>query len=273
MMDYLYSFFKENDIYFVLPVLTVSLALMAVALKKRSLMLLMGLLLLVFGYFVYLLGRPNDAVPQAAVASAVSPDAARDVSHAVSPKEGDGAKGKIIDHMEAFSRSLSAFYPSRGQYDGEYAKSAWYWAFHVLAIVYVSGFLMALFGIEFVNRIRSLARRAFGKTLNVFWGYSEEAKTIASGVDEGKGSVVFVMPERRRWTSLCDNEEIHEVGWFGWKWILGKPGAIGWLSSAQRTTSKSPLSSICMVVIEVFSRRTICQTSRIGTFSSFAIMS
>ena len=179
--------------------LPVVIILIMLFLKNRIKMIIIGLVILGFGYLVYL-KHPSD----------------------------------VTNHMEAFSSALSSFFPSRGQYDRECVNSVCYWIFHVCAIVYVSAIIVALFGIESINRIRLRTRRVLGMSVNVFWGYSDEAKIIASGVDEGKGSVVFVMPERRRWTSLCDNEDIHEVAWSGWKWILGRPGGVKWLSSAKR---------------------------------------
>ena len=38
--------------------------------------------------------------------------------------------------LGAFSKSLSAFYPSRGGFEDAFEASSWYWAFHALAIFF-----------------------------------------------------------------------------------------------------------------------------------------
>ena len=211
----------------VVLLLALGFVAMFLALKRHLWMLAIGGIIFAFGCCIYWTQpsspRQREAVPAVAVADGAAPD---------------GASGSLSTCLGAISKSLSAFYPSRGEYEQDYGQSLWYWLFHLLAIVYVSFILVALFGAEFVNRMRVWGRRRmgglFGWSVNVFWGCGEEAKTIAGGVAEGKGSVVFVMPENRLWTSLSDDENIHEIAKSGWKWILGKPGGISWLSSAER---------------------------------------
>ena len=137
--------------------------------------------------------------------------------------------------LGSFSKSLSAFYPSRGGFERGFEPSSWYWLFHSLAIFYVTALLVALFGGELVHRLFLFFRRLLGRPVNVFWGYSEEAKTIAKGIDDGKGSVVFVMPESKRlWLGLNDEDDIHAVAKAGWRWITGKSSARRGLARARR---------------------------------------
>ena len=137
--------------------------------------------------------------------------------------------------MGSFSKSLSAFYPSRGGFEEGFEASSWYWAFHALAIFYITVLLVALFGREMLNRLSIVVRMLRKHPLNVFWGYGEEAKTIAQGISDGKDSVVFVMPESKRlWTGLNDEDDIHAVAKAGWKWITGKSSARRSLIRAKR---------------------------------------
>lgn len=137
--------------------------------------------------------------------------------------------------LGSFSKSLSAFYPSRGGFEDAFEASSWYWAFHALAIFYITVLLVALFGGELLNRLSIVLRRLLKQPLNVFWGYGEEAKTIARGISDGKDSVVFVMPESKRlWIGLNDEDDIHAVAKAGWKWITGKSSARRSLIRAKR---------------------------------------
>ena len=223
----------------VVLVLALSVLAMVFAFKKHLWMLTLGIVLFGFGFSLYL--KPTgiqrrQAADSAVAKSAPTSDAVASPSPAGMPNGAADKPDSLSACLEAFSKSLSAFYPSRGDYEEGRARgqSHWYWLFHALAILYVSLILAALFGAEFVCRARAWLRRRVGRSLNVFWGYSEEAKTIAEGVDGGKDSVVFVMPEKRLWTSLCDDESIHVIATSGWKWILGKAGEAAWLSSAER---------------------------------------
>ena len=183
-------------------------ALLCFAMKRRIWMVLIGVAVFLFGVGVYMGWLGWMLQPSTSTTA-------------------DGV-------MEAFSRSLSAFYPSRGDYESEFSQSYLYWLFHFFAILYITAIIVMLFGTEFVNRGFLLCRRLAGRPMNVFWGFCEEAKTIASGVVEGKDSVVFVMPEKRLWTGLDDDEDVHEVARSGWKWVLGGSGEMQWLSAAKR---------------------------------------
>lgn len=214
----------------VVALAVVAVALMCVLVKKRIWMLVLGFLIFFGGVLIYLNQPLNQCAATHEVQSrAVAGNGTSCENHAQ----------KRLPLIGATSKSLSAFYPSRGEYEEDYGQSPWYWLFHFLAIMYVTAILVALFGTEFVNRVfvrcRMVCGRIFrGCSVNVFWGYGEEAKTIAEGVEEGKRSVVFVMPEKRLWTSLSDDEDLHEIAKSGWKWILGKAGGLKWLSSAKR---------------------------------------
>ena len=203
----------------------VAVVLMCVLVKKRIWMLALGFLIFFGGVLIYL----NPPRKQCAATAEVQAKAVANVPSC----EVQAKKRSTI--IGATSKSLSAFYPSRGEYEEDiYGQSPWYWLFHFLAIMYVTAILVALFGAEFVNRVLTYCRSWRGLPLNVFWGYGEEAKTIADGVEEGKRSVVFVMPEKRLWTSLSDDEDVHEIARSGWKWILGKAEELKWLSFAKR---------------------------------------
>ena len=180
-------------------------ALLCFAMKRRIWMVLVGVALFLFGVGIYMGWMVTSST------STVSDN-----------------------WMGAFSKSLSAFYPSRGEFEHAFSRSCLYWMFHLFAILYVTAIVVMLFGTEFVNRGFLLCRKICRRPLNVFWGFSEEAKTIAEGVEEGKKSVVFVMPEKRLWTSLNDDEDVHEVARSGWKWIVGKVDNELWLSDAMR---------------------------------------
>ena len=179
------------------------------AMKRRMWMVVGGVLLFLFGVGIYM-GVPMSA--PSSTASVPSCD----------------------NWLGAFSRSLSAFYPSRGEYEQHFSQSYPYWLFHLFAILYVTAIVVMLFGAELLNRGFLLCRKLGRRPLNVFWGFGEEAKTIAKGVEEGKNSVVFVMPEKRLWTSLGDDDDVHEVARSGWKWIVGKVDDVLWLSNAKR---------------------------------------
>ena len=231
----------------VVSLLAIVILAICFALKKHLLMLAIGVGIFILGCYVY---WKQPMCPQPTSVPPALPSATNGVDDATCSSGEDCAKtnavqcaedggGLLVRLMSASSKSLSAFYPSRGEYeDDDYGQSSWYWLFHVLVILYVSFILVALVGAEFLNRVRIGIRRYvggfFGLHINVFWGYSDEAKTIAGGVDEGKGSVVFVMPEKRLWTSLSDDNDVHEIAKSGWKWILGRAGEITWLSSARR---------------------------------------
>lgn len=199
-----YAELSREDIACVVGV-AIFVALLCFAMKRRIWIVLFGVVLFLFGVGIYM-GWMFP--PYTAAAS-----------------EG---------WMGACSKSLSAFYPSRGEYEQDFSESCLYWLFHLFAILYVTAIVVMLFGAEFVNRGFLLCRKICRSPLNVFWGFGEEAKTIAKGVAEGKGSVVFVMPEKRLWTSLNDDEDVHEVARSGWKWIVGKVGGELWLANATR---------------------------------------
>ena len=142
--------------------------------------------------------------------------------------------------LAAVCEALSAFYPSRGGFEAKFESSAWYWLFHLLAIIYISMILVVLFAGELVNWCliawRCLLDRFMNRSpINMFWGYSAEAKILAQGIDDGKGSVVFVIQESKRlWLGLNDDEGVHEVAKAGWKWVTLAPSARKYLSREKR---------------------------------------
>lgn len=79
-------------------VVTMFVALLCFAMKRRTLMALMGVLLFLFGVGIYM----RTPIPTPTAASTVSCDG----------------------WLGAFSKSLSAFYPSRGEYEGGFSALA-----------------------------------------------------------------------------------------------------------------------------------------------------
>lgn len=198
---------SSNGEFWIAGILAVGVGFLFVkVVARRKWMLYGGILLALFGFAVYMW-----------------------------PEVFDG-QGESRGILAAVSKSFSAFYPSRGGFENEFQWSSWYWLYHTLAIIYVTMILVALFAGEFLNWTliflrKSLRLMRFKVPINVFWGYSEEAKALAQGLDDGRDSVVFVMPESKRlWLGLDEDEDVHAVAKAGWKWVTGAPSARNWLS-------------------------------------------
>ena len=147
----------------------------------------------------------------------------------------------------AANKAVSAFFPSRGDYDAVGAvPGRGYWAFHTVAILYMLSLAVAVFGVELVNRglvawrsclpfqwrpRLSLSRRE----LNVLWGLGEEVRRMAEGLEarEGKKTVVYAVQEGGGgWLDLRESGgALRALTRTGWTWVLGRadrPGVLGW---------------------------------------------
>ena len=94
----------------------------------------------------------------------------------------------------AANKSMSAFFPSRGDYDASFVpKGRGYWAFHTIAIMYMLSLAVAVFGVELVNRALVALRGLGGRELSVVWGLGDECRLIAEGLaaTAGKASVCY----------------------------------------------------------------------------------
>lgn len=136
----------------------------------------------------------------------------------------------------AANKSVSAFFPSRGDYDSTVVPPGrGYWAFHTVAILYMLSLAVAVFGVELVNRARVALRR---RELNVVWGLGEEGRRIAEGLagKTGKASVVFAVEEGGG--GLLDLKEsagaLRALTRDGWTWVLGRVGTPGSLGKARK---------------------------------------
>ena len=150
----------------------------------------------------------------------------------------------------AANKAVSAFFPSRGDYDAPIVPPGrCYWAFHTAAILYMLSLAVAVFGVELVNRglvawrgwipfqfrpRPSLHRRQ----LNVVWGLGEEGRRMAEGLAAqlGKKSVVFAVEEGGGgWLDFKESgEDLRALTREGWTWLLGRAGAPGGLKRARR---------------------------------------
>ena len=145
----------------------------------------------------------------------------------------------------AANKAVSAFFPSRGDYDAPSVPQRGYWAFHTVAILYMLSLAVAIFGVELVNRwlVAWRGRLPFQlrpglafrpRELNVVWGLGEEGRRLAEGLATalGKKSVVFAVEEScGGWFDLKDaGGSLRALTREGWTWVLGqadKPGALG----------------------------------------------
>lgn len=150
----------------------------------------------------------------------------------------------------AANKAVSAFFPSRGDYDATVVTAGrGYWAFHTVAILYMLSLAVAVFGVELVNRglvvwrgwlpfqwkPRPTLRR---RELNVVWGLGEEGRRMAEGLAAagGKKSVVFAVEEGRGgWLDLREaGGALRALTREGWTWVLGRAGSPGSLGRARR---------------------------------------
>jgi len=154
---------------------------------------------------------------------------------------------RVLLHVKAICRSLSSFFPSRGDYEApcgvkaaeSHADCDWnycYWIFHVGVLFYVLTLLIAIFGIEVVNALRIVLRYPF-LSLNVFWDSSDAAQLLADGISRekcfmfGRWSVVFALSEEKKtWLHINDGDSpVHVFAKKGWKWLFCSPAAPGWI--------------------------------------------
>jgi hypothetical protein len=150
----------------------------------------------------------------------------------------------------AANKAVSAFFPSRGDYDAPIVpQGRCYWAFHTAAILYMLSLAVAVFGVELVNRGLVAWRRwlpfqwkpkpsLHRRELNVVWGLGEEGRRMAEGLAarQGKKSVVFAVEEGGGgWLDLKESgEALRALTREGWTWVLGRAGTPGGLSGARR---------------------------------------
>ena len=189
----------------VAPLATLALAawLARIAVRRKCVMVLLGLFLLVVGCAAY----ANKA-----------------------------------GFLEPFCNAMSSFFLSRGEYDWPSPSNAsavvrmLYGLFHVLVVSYMLSILLAFFGIELVNRLFVACRVLFRRPINVFWGCSDEAQCIAksmAGVEWR--SVVFALNGTKApWMRMQESESVHALSIDGWKWVRDDPGHCRLLLCAER---------------------------------------
>lgn len=150
----------------------------------------------------------------------------------------------------AANKAVSAFFPSRGDYDSVgAAPGRGYWAFHTVAILYMLSLAVAVFGVELVNRglvvwrsclpFQWRPRLSFHRReLNVVWGLGEEGRRMAEGLEarEGKKTVVFAVQEGGGgWLDLRESGgALRALTRTGWTWVLGRADHPGVLERARR---------------------------------------
>ena len=223
-------------------VVTILLALFfAQCARNKWKMTLVGLILFAVGFFIYF-GPSRDnpenlSVPCKSLATICSDYAS--TSNAVvvvglNPKSTEArteAKPGIFDRcamsFSAANRALSAFYPSRGDYDNtpkEGVSALCYWLFHLAAILYILVLAISFFCIEFRNsitlRMNGWLRRIKVRRvpISVFWNYSEEGEILAENLKEE--DVVFVLPQNvLSWRDLQDDERAHRLVRKGALWV------------------------------------------------------
>lgn len=146
----------------------------------------------------------------------------------------------------AANKAVSAFFPSRGDYDAPAVPPGrCYWAFHTSAILYMLSLVVAVFGVELVNRglvawrgclpFQWCPRPSFRRReLNVVWGLGAEEHLVAGGLAEtaGKKSVVFALEAGGGgWFDLKEaGNALRALTREGWTWVLGRaerPGPLG----------------------------------------------
>ncbi len=197
-----------------------------IARRKRLAVIVIGLLIFILGYFAYLTGASKGHGRS---------DTAQNAECQCCKGACDGGDSSVeYVHLGAINRSLSSFWPSRGDYEGKYGKSLLFWFFHTLAILYVSSVAVALFGMGLVNFGMTWCRLRFRrkKEINVFWDFSNEARWVAETIPD-KNSVVFSLRESSRsWLGFQENDAVQFLSKDGFRWIFATPGRNRWLSSA-----------------------------------------
>ena len=153
----------------------------------------------------------------------------------------------VENPLRAICNSIHSFFPSRGDFgetlitrkvygqEWEFGLSVSYYLFHWLVLVYVLSIILSFFGIGLVNWILIYFRLKWGKKLNVFWDYSNEAWLMANSIKDadGRSSVVFALREGHTpWFSMKLRDAVHALALEGWKWVYGAPGRIALLNGA-----------------------------------------
>jgi len=138
--------------------------------------------------------------------------------------------------------ALSSFFPSRGDYgwvascDMTDGYSQLYYVFHFAVIMYMLSVLLAFFGIGIVNRLAVASRIVLHRPINVFWGVSAETLSLVESMKTAdRHSAVFAVREKKTsWMRLQDNESIHVLANLGWKWVYDDPSSCRMLLCAER---------------------------------------
>ena len=199
-----------------------------IARKKRWTVITIGMLIFALGFFAYLTGAPKEYG---------NADNAPNVECRCSKRACKGGDSSVeYVHLGAINRSLSSFWPSRGDYEDKYGRSFLFWLFHTLAILYVSSVAVALFGMGLVNFGMTWCRLKLSRQdeTNVFWDFSNEARWVAETIQD-KSSVVFSLRESSRsWLGFQENDAVQFLSKDGFRWIFATPGRNRWLSSASR---------------------------------------
>ncbi len=133
--------------------------------------------------------------------------------------------------LSSVNRTLSAFYPSRGEYD-DTPPPGWgglkYWLFHLAAILYILTLAVSYFGIELINAASLWMRKQAKKwrlgafvrqsELNVFWDAGQESEALA-GQMPSKSVVFAIAAGGRSWRKLQDDDAICRLVRKGVLWI------------------------------------------------------
>ena len=164
----------------------------------------------------------------------------------------DSASG-LGNPFMSVCNAFQAFFPSRGEYDdGTAVKSLhlWrvcaYWFFQYAVLVYSLSIVVAFFGIEFVNTLAVKWRIRNGRSVNIFWDFSNEARWLEKIIscdkdgsdtmpEDDRESIVFALRESKRsWLRAQDTETVQILAKEGWKWLYGAPGKSVFLNGAKR---------------------------------------
>lgn len=188
----------------VAPIVVMMLAawLARVAIRHRYAMLLLGLLLLVAGCAIY---------------------------------------SRHCGFLEPACNAIWSFFLERGEQwpdssTGKNVGGVLYGVFNAAVIIYVLSILFAFFGIELINKVLVTFRVLFKRPVNVFWGYSDEAQSLAESMGaEERNSVVFVLHSGKKfWTKIQDDDSVHTLSKNGWKWVCDDPTQCCALLGAER---------------------------------------
>ncbi|MBQ3314942.1 MAG: hypothetical protein IJG70_03170 [Kiritimatiellae bacterium] len=170
---------------------------------------------------------------------------------------------KHIGFFEPMCNALPSFFLSRGDYDWPLSAETFvvtrilYDLFHVAVIIYMLSILLAFFGIELVNRLFVGCRVLFRRPVNVFWGYSDEAQSIAASMEgTERGGVVFALHETGgSWMKMQESESVHVLSRNGWKWERDDPERCRMLLSAERHFFLGPDGQMNIAGAEAVVRR------------------